>query len=66
MDDKTGLPQQQWYYCLKHNRVEGEEGCPNSVRMGPYDSEEAAANALETARERNDAWDAADKEWKDG
>jgi len=33
--------------------------------MGPYDSEEAAANALKTAAERNEAWRDQDKEWDD-
>jgi hypothetical protein len=28
--------------------------------MGPYDSENAAANALEHARERNEQWQAQD------
>ncbi len=45
-----------WWFCLKHMRVEHGAGCPDKDRMGPYDSENAAAHALERARERNEAW----------
>ena len=47
-----------WYYCLVHQRVEPEQGCPNSERLGPFDTEADAAAALTTAKERNDAFDA--------
>lgn len=53
----------QWWYCLVHQRVEGEEGCPNSERLGPFDTKEEAANALEIARERNEQWDRDEDEW---
>jgi hypothetical protein len=52
---------QHWYFCLKHNTVEGDDGCPGKDRLGPYDSREAAANALEKVKERNREWDAQDK-----
>ncbi len=32
-------------------------------RMGPYDTEEEARNALNEAADRNEAWDAQDKDW---
>ncbi|MEZ5115434.1 MAG: hypothetical protein R2737_04120 [Candidatus Nanopelagicales bacterium] len=47
-----------WYYCLVHQRVEPEEGCANAERMGPYDTEDEAAHALERAAERNEQFDA--------
>ncbi|PSK90501.1 hypothetical protein CLV63_12235 [Murinocardiopsis flavida] len=47
-----------WWYCLKHGRVEHGAGCPDNVRMGPYPDEPSAANALRHAAERNEAWDA--------
>ena len=34
-------------------------------KMGPYDTQEAAARALETARERTQNWDEADRTFKD-
>jgi hypothetical protein len=56
----------QWYYCLKHGRAEHGPGCPGRHRMGPYATENDAANALEHARERTEQWDAEDEEWREG
>lgn len=50
----------RWYYCLEHQKVESEKGCPNSERMGPYKSEAEAGHALKLAAERNAAFDAED------
>jgi hypothetical protein len=47
----------KWYYCLTHKRVEHGPGCPDRNRMGPYDTETEAANALQHARERNEQWE---------
>ncbi|WP_285703364.1 hypothetical protein [Microtetraspora sp. NBRC 16547] len=55
----------QWWFCLKHMRVEPEKGCPNKDRMGPYASEVEASRALETASERNEVWQTQDEEWDD-
>ncbi|GAA4043869.1 hypothetical protein [Nonomuraea soli] len=52
----------QWWFCLKHQRVEPEQGCPNKDRMGPYASEQEAAGALQRAKERNEAYDGRDDE----
>lgn len=60
MDERSD--QDRWWYCLVHQRVEHGAGCPNKKRMGPYDSEAAASNALTTAAERNSAWEEQDKE----
>ncbi|WP_433325786.1 hypothetical protein [Spirillospora sp. CA-294931] len=46
-----------WWFCLKHMKVEHGPGCPNKDRMGPYDDQDAAAHALEKARERNRQWE---------
>ena len=51
----------QWYFCLRHMTVEPDDGCPAKDRLGPYPSQDAAAHALETARKRNEEWDAADE-----
>ncbi|MFF4778457.1 hypothetical protein [Microtetraspora fusca] len=53
----------QWWFCLKHMRVEPEKGCPNKDRMGPYATEAEAARALQTASERNETWQVQDEEW---
>ncbi len=55
---------ERYYYCLEHHAVEGEVGCPGRDRLGPYPSEQAASRALETVKERNDAWDN-DPKWND-
>ena len=52
--------ERRWWFCLKHMTVEPEAGCPGKDRLGPYPTREAAANALETVRRRNEEWDAQD------
>ena len=54
----------QYWFCLIHQRVEGEDGCPNKDRMGPYATEAEAAGTLQRAAERNEAWDN-DPKWND-
>jgi hypothetical protein len=49
-----------WYYCLVHQRVEPEDGCANAERLGPYETEDEAAHALELAAKRNEEFDAQD------
>ncbi|GAA1735146.1 hypothetical protein [Aeromicrobium alkaliterrae] len=53
-----------YYFCLKHHTVEGEDGCRAKDRLGPYDTEADAANALEKVAERNEEWDD-DPKWND-
>ena len=52
-----------WYFCMKHKTVEGPDGCSNNERMGPYDSEQEAAAAIEKAAARTQQWDAEDRRW---
>ena len=59
-----------FWWCLSHGRVEGsstdDEGCANMDRLGPYDTHEQAATALERARARTaeqDARDEAEDDW---
>lgn len=53
--------QQQWWFCTRHNTVEGPDtNCPGKDLLGPYPTRAAAARALETVRERNEEWDAQD------
>jgi hypothetical protein len=49
-----------YWWCLTHERVEPTEGCPNTVRLGPYPTSEEASRAIEHAKERSQAWDAQD------
>ena len=54
----------RWYFCLRHHAVESAQGCPARDRLGPYDSEEQAADALALVQQRNDDWDN-DPRWND-
>lgn len=57
MTDQQATPSGDWYYCLKHHTVEQGLQCPARNRLGPYATREAAENALQTAKERNEDWD---------
>jgi hypothetical protein len=63
-DKEVAMVDHQYWFCLTHHRVEGGEGCRNQDRLGPYPSPEAAARALETVAERNEAWEN-DPDWND-
>jgi hypothetical protein len=54
----------EYYYCTKHQAVEGEHGCRAKHRLGPYATEAEAANALERVEERNEDWEN-DPKWND-
>lgn len=54
----------QWWWCLRHERVEHGEGCPHSERLGPYPTEEAARNWKKKAEENTEAWDDEDERWR--
>ncbi|MEU3603555.1 hypothetical protein ABZ714_33335 [Streptomyces sp. NPDC006798] len=59
----TGKPG-EWFYCLKHQKVEEGPECPAKDRFGPYATPKEAAAAMETARERNEEWET-DPRWHD-
>ncbi|WP_461018403.1 hypothetical protein [Streptomyces daliensis] len=61
---KTVAKPGEWYYCLEHGTVEEGPECPGKDRFGPYGSREEAARAMETARNRNLAWET-DPRWHD-
>lgn len=54
----------EYFFCLKHRAVEGEEGCRAKDRLGPYATSAEAERALEKVAERNEAWDN-DPDWSD-
>ena len=56
----------QYWYNIRKGCVETDENrSQNEEVMGPYDSEEAAAAALETARANTERWDEEDREWEE-
>ena len=54
----------EYWFCLKHHAVEGEDGCRNQDRLGPYGSHDEASRALDKVQERNEDWDN-DPDWND-
>ncbi|MBC3842184.1 hypothetical protein GXW82_24180 [Streptacidiphilus sp. 4-A2] len=62
-DGGTTKSEGDWYYCLKHKKVEEGMVCPARNRLGPYRTEADASRALEISRERNEAWDD-DPRWR--
>jgi hypothetical protein len=64
-DEEAGSVSEAYYWCLDHERVELEDGCPNYRRMGPYSTPEEAEGALERARQRTEEWDAEDQAEED-
>jgi hypothetical protein len=54
----------QYWWCLDHETVETDEGCANTVRLGPFPGPMEASHALEAARQRSEEWDS-DPAWND-
>ncbi|WP_326599373.1 hypothetical protein [Streptomyces sp. NBC_01803] len=54
----------EWYYCLKHQKVEEGRECPAQDRFGPYATRAEAEHAMDTVRERNAEW-RDDPRWND-
>ncbi len=55
---------ERWWFNLKTHEVEPDDGARNADRLGPYDTREEAARALEKVAERNEEWDN-DPKWND-
>ena len=51
-----------YWWCLDHKQVEEGLGCASSSRIGPYDSADKAATALDRVHTREDEQDQKDKE----
>ena len=58
------MAEEKYWFCLTHHEVEGEQGCRNQDRLGPYPTAEAASRALEMVEERNEEWEN-DPAWND-
>ncbi|MGQ0587811.1 MAG: hypothetical protein ACT4PK_11530 [Gammaproteobacteria bacterium] len=43
-----------YWWCLDHKQVEQGLGCGSTTRIGPYDSQQQAASALDRVRQRED------------
>lgn len=54
---------EKYWFNTKTKQVEKGPKSTWEHRMGPYDTEAEAASALSTAADRNDDWEAEDREW---
>ncbi|OLR90353.1 hypothetical protein [Actinokineospora bangkokensis] len=63
---KDPNPDEGWYYNTKTNQVEHGDVGKAIDRLGPYPDRASAERALETAHERTQAADQADKNWGSG
>ncbi len=56
-----------YWYNVSSGQVESDDNkSQGEDLMGPYASQAEAANALASARERTDQWDAEDRAWDEG
>ncbi|HZB66695.1 MAG TPA: methionine aminopeptidase [Ornithinibacter sp.] len=57
----------RYWFNVDTGRVETDETRSRGATvMGPYETEEAATHALETARSKTEEWDAEDRKWAAG
>ncbi len=53
-----------WWWCLKHQRAEHEPDVRDALRMGPYESQEAAEHWKDRLDARNEEWEKEDERWE--
>jgi len=56
----------EWWWCLRHGRVEQDPDVRASERLGPYESAEAAADWQARSERQNKRWDDDDERWREG
>ena len=56
---------QYWYNVAKGVVENDDYRGPGEDVLGPYDTADEAARALESAHERTEKWDAEDKAWNE-
>lgn len=55
----------RYWYNVRSGQVEDDDNRSlGEDVMGPYDTREDAARALETARRKTEKWDAEEREWR--
>jgi len=55
-----------FWFNVRTGQVEGDANkSPMDRLLGPFDTREAAEQALSHARENTERWDAEDKDWND-
>ena len=67
LNDAAELPEDQQYWFNTYTReVEHPASSDYRKLIGPYASYAEASRALEKAEQRNEAWDEADRQWREG
>lgn len=66
MSEQVPDSEHAWYYNTTTHQVEHGMWSAFTDRIGPYPTQAAAEHALATAKSRNDAWRAQDREWHKG
>lgn len=57
----------QYWYNIDTREVESDDTRGrNEQVMGPYDTREEAARAVDIAREKTERWDEEDRRWEQG
>jgi hypothetical protein len=63
----AAMEQPQFWYNTRTGQVESDEDKGQGKDlMGPYPTREEAAQALDSARRRTEAWDEEDRRWREG
>lgn len=64
-EDAKNLPEDQQFWFNTYTKTV-EQGAQSDYRqlIGPYASRAEAERALETAEQRNEAWDESDRQWR--
>ena len=63
----AAMEQPQFWFNTRTGQVETDETKGQGKDLlGPYASREEAAQALDRARERTEAWDEEDRRWREG
>jgi hypothetical protein len=55
-----------FWFCMKHRRVEQYAETDSANRIGPFETADEAARALEIIREREKSYEAEDSAWEYG
>ena len=64
-DPETEEDDVAYWYNIATKQVETDENrSRNDDVMGPYDTEAEASNAIASAHEKTEQWDAADRAWE--
>ena len=59
------MANREYWYNTKTGKVEEGRQSVWTQLMGPYKTEEEARNALETAAERNESFEAEEEQWEE-